>query len=55
VGSSVSPLLLVWLATEFNWRGAFFLAGLPGIAVALLILAFIRDPVAGRIWGAAVH
>ena len=48
VGSSVSPLLLVWLATEFSWRNAFFLAGLPGIAVALLVLAFIRDPVANR-------
>ncbi|MDB6014705.1 MAG: transporter, partial [Gammaproteobacteria bacterium] len=49
VGSSVSPLLLVWLATEFSWRNAFFLAGLPGIAVALLVLAFIRDPVANRL------
>lgn len=47
VGSSFSPLLLVWLATEFSWRDAFFLAGLPGLAVAVLILAFVREPVEG--------
>lgn len=48
VGSSFSPLLLVWLATAFSWRNAFFLAGLPGIAVALLILAFVREPAGSR-------
>jgi len=44
VGSAVSPLLIVWLATVFNWRTAFYVAALPAIAIALLIAGFIREP-----------
>jgi MFS family permease len=44
VGSTGSPLLLVWLATTYNWRGAFFVAGLPGLAIALLVATLIREP-----------
>jgi MFS family permease len=44
VGSTVSPLLLVWLATAYSWRKAFFLAGLPGIGLAVLVMAFVREP-----------
>jgi len=44
VGSAVSPLLLVWLATSYDWRNAFFIAGLPGLAIALLIATLIREP-----------
>ena len=44
VGSAVSPLLIVWLATVYNWRGAFFIAGLPGLVIALLIATLIREP-----------
>jgi len=44
VGSAVSPLLIVWLATVFNWRTAFYVAALPATAIALLIAGFIREP-----------
>jgi len=44
VGSTVSPLLLVWLATAYSWRKAFFLAGLPGIGLAVLVMAYVREP-----------
>ena len=44
IGSSLSPVLLVFFATVFSWRSAFFLAGLPGICVAILIVLFIREP-----------
>jgi ACS family hexuronate transporter-like MFS transporter len=44
VGSAIAPVILVWLATLFTWRDAFFLAGAPGIAVALLIGFLVREP-----------
>lgn len=34
-------------AQAWGWRAAFFVAGVPGIVVALLIYAFVRDPKAG--------
>ena len=44
VGSAISPLLLVWLALAYSWRGAFFIAGLPGLAIAILVATLIREP-----------
>lgn len=44
VGSSLSPLILVWIATLFTWRDAFFIAGAPGILVATLIGLLVREP-----------
>jgi predicted MFS family arabinose efflux permease len=36
------------LAATFGWRGAFFVAGGPGLLLALLVLLTIREPVRGR-------
>jgi MFS family permease len=44
LGASIAPLVLVQLAELFNWRIAFFLAGVPGILCALLIMRFVREP-----------
>jgi len=44
LGSFVAPVLLVTFATMFGWRHAFFLAGLPGIASALLLWWLIKEP-----------
>lgn len=44
LGSFVAPVLLVAFATAFGWRNAFYLAGLPGLVSALLILFLIREP-----------
>lgn len=44
MGSFVAPVLLVGFATALGWRHAFFLAGAPGLVVALLIAAVVRDP-----------
>jgi MFS family permease len=42
-GSFVAPVVLVAFATWFGWRHAFFLAGAPGLMVALLMLWLIRS------------
>ncbi|MCG8442323.1 MAG: MFS transporter, partial [Caulobacterales bacterium] len=36
-----------WIASELNWRWAFVLVGLPGVALAVLVKATIREPERG--------
>jgi len=43
VGSTLAPLILVNWATNFGWRAAFFLAGVPGLAVAAVIALVVRE------------
>jgi MFS family permease len=44
LGAAIAPLVLVRLAEWFNWRVAFFIAGVPGILCALAILRWVREP-----------
>ncbi len=46
LGSFVAPLLLVAIASHFNWRWAFYLSGVPGLIMALLIAKYVRQPAA---------
>jgi MFS family permease len=46
LGSFAAPLVLVAIASAFNWRWAFYLAGVPGLIMALLIAKYIRQPAA---------
>ncbi|MEO8115307.1 MAG: MFS transporter [Phenylobacterium sp.] len=52
LGSFAAPVLLVTFATAFGWRHAFYLAGIPGIISALLILWLVREPVRAKGAGA---
>jgi MFS family permease len=44
LGSFAAPLALVAIATSFNWRWAFYLSGVPGLIMALLIAKYVRQP-----------
>jgi predicted MFS family arabinose efflux permease len=44
VGALLGPLIVVWLANAFGWRTAFYIAGAPGLLMALVIAKYIRDP-----------
>jgi MFS family permease len=44
VGAILGPPLMVALAEAFGWRHALFVAGLPGLLIALLVWAFLRNP-----------
>ena len=46
LGSFAAPLVLVAIASTYNWRWAFYLAGVPGLIMALLIAKFVRQPAA---------
>ena len=36
-----------WVADTFGWRTAFFVVGLPGVAVALFLRLTVREPIRG--------
>ena len=44
LGSFAAPLVLVSIAQHSGWRMAFFLAGIPGLAMAVLIARYVREP-----------
>ena len=44
LGSFAAPLVLVSIATHGSWRSAFFLAGVPGLVMAVLIARYVREP-----------
>jgi len=44
LGSFAAPLVLVAVASSYGWRWAFFLAGVPGLIMALLIAKYVRQP-----------
>lgn len=45
MGNALTPLLLVnVLAVSFGWRTAFYVAGVPGLILAVLIWRFVQEP-----------
>jgi len=44
-----------WINSEFGWRTAFFVVGVPGFLVALLVRLTIREPVRGGLDGRALE
>jgi MFS family permease len=47
VGSLAGPIVLVQIATTLGWHAAFYIAGVPGLVVALLIAAFVNERAGG--------
>ncbi len=43
-GNALAPLLVVWIALQWDWRTSFFLAGLPGLVLLLFVWKFIDEP-----------
>src|SRR6185312_7301169 len=44
MGSFVAPVMLVAFAQAFGWRHAFFIAGAPGLILALSLAWLVRVP-----------
>ncbi|MGE0386541.1 MAG: MFS transporter [Gammaproteobacteria bacterium] len=53
IGVAGSFALGGWVAAEYGWRAAFLVAGLPGLVLALVILATLREPRRGATDGMA--
>ena len=52
-GTMIGAILGGWLATAFNWRVAFLVLGLPGLVLALLAKATLKEPPRGHVEGRA--
>lgn len=46
IGSAVALALGGWLAAEYGWRVAFYVAGIPGLVLAILLLR-VKEPQLG--------
>lgn len=44
IGVMIAPPLLVGVSAAMGWRTGFWLAGVPGMIMALLILLLVREP-----------
>lgn len=44
IGLALAPVLTTQVAARLGWRAAFFVAGVPGLVIGLLIWKFIREP-----------
>src|SRR5271154_3644601 len=44
VGLAAAPVLTTQVAARWGWRSAFFVAGVPGLLMALLIWRFVKEP-----------
>jgi len=44
LGSFAAPLVLVAIATAASWRMSFFIAGIPGLIMAVLIARYVHEP-----------
>lgn len=44
LGTTLAPIVLVFLAELFNWRITFLLTGIPGLICAFLVWRYLREP-----------
>ncbi|MDQ0191516.1 MFS transporter [Alicyclobacillus cycloheptanicus] len=44
VGLAAAPILATQIAAHFGWQTAFFVAGIPGIILGLILIRFMREP-----------
>jgi MFS family permease len=44
VGLAVAPVLTTQIAARVGWRWAFFVSGMPGLLLGLLIWKFVKEP-----------
>lgn len=47
VGLAAAPVLTTQVAAHLGWRWAFFVAGVPGMVMGLLIWRFVKEPERG--------
>ncbi|HIG39089.1 MAG: MFS transporter [bacterium] len=47
IGAAIGTLVGGWIGAEFGWRMAFFIVGIPGVLVAVLVRFTLREPPRG--------
>ena len=51
VGLTLAPILTTQIGNRWGWRTAFFVAGIPGILLGLVLWKYLREPKAPRAIG----
>jgi MFS family permease len=49
LGAWMGADLAGWVANLYGWRAAFFVLGVPGVAIGMLVWLTIREPARGRL------
>jgi predicted MFS family arabinose efflux permease len=49
VGLAAAPVLTTQLAARWGWRPAFFMAGVPGLLMTVLLWKFVEEPAASSV------
>ncbi|MBO9575392.1 MAG: MFS transporter [Sphingobium sp.] len=44
LGNTLAPLLVVWIAVQWDWRTSFYLAGVPGLILFFFVWKFVEEP-----------
>jgi predicted MFS family arabinose efflux permease len=44
IGLAVAPILTTQVAAHFGWRAAFFVAGVPGFILGVLVWRYVEEP-----------
>lgn len=44
LGAVLAPMVVVPLATAYGWRTTFFIAGIPGLIIALFLYKYLSEP-----------
>ncbi|MBS4208313.1 MFS transporter [Bacillus sp. FJAT-50079] len=44
IGSTLTPIIVVAIATQLSWQWAFYIAGIPGLIMFLLLAKYMREP-----------
>ena len=45
LGSALAPVIVVAIASAYNWRYSFFALAIPGIILAIVLMFFMREPI----------
>jgi MFS family permease len=53
IGGALGLLIGGWMRALFGWREAFLVVGIPGVVLALIVLATLREPTRGYWEGGA--
>jgi len=43
IGAVIAPPILIWIATDYGWRSAFYATIIPGLVIAALMMFFVRN------------
>jgi predicted MFS family arabinose efflux permease len=44
LGQTLAPIVLTMIASEYGWRSAFYVAGIPGLVCAVAVYFWVREP-----------